>query len=478
MPALKANAGYQFLFKLERKYSGHELRVINLEQKKVLLNSIRDDFKTIYRTDPGQTMKRLDTIYSENLDKWINVLYSKNRKDKDGKSKIDFQYSKEKKIEFESENRNVVSNLDWSKLANEMAVIKGELNGQAEYSKKIMKSWTVFRQDLNNFIDPKNKTEFEFPENPWILEIINGVDGDQNIKKAMLGKYNIKTDKPASFDDLETKLDSASVEEMYTNQKAFLEKLKTEYTTLEALNRNKKGWLTFSNILKQLYAEVLAYYNSTSVLRESYYKLTGQIDLLDAKDVLNYIDIKMPVAGSTIANFMTRAEYYITADIGIAYGMFNLGYSNNTTKKWDEVLPYTGVNFNLASINRQARYRYRKYKNICNTPFKSWWYVQSKKISIVSGVTIVSVEKTVNDVTYRKGLVGTSQNLALLSGVAYRLGDYGRISGGFVFSKQRDQNLLIEDYHLKATPYVSISLDLDVKKYIKNLTDLIFPGNE
>jgi hypothetical protein len=164
--------------------------------------------------------------------------------------------------------------------------------------------------------------------------------------------------------------------------------------------------------------------------------------------------------GNTTADFITRAEYYITADFGLAYTFFKTG----------ELLPYAGVNFNFWPINRQAHYKARNFQQLKHP----WWYVQSKKISMVAGITLTSVNKSENNTDVRTGLVGTDSKYGLMTGIAYRLGDYGRISAGTAFAKVKTGDLLVNQDKLSVFPYIAISLDLDVKKNLQKLGDLIF----
>ncbi|HWY37060.1 MAG TPA: hypothetical protein VNY73_00780 [Bacteroidia bacterium] len=510
IPPLRANTKYQFIFKISRKHSLDEVLKINLDTKKYLLNEIRYNFSSIYNPATGTIKENLINRYKNHLKGLLQNIYIRTDTIKIKKGTKILKGTKvlkgsvlasapnaplaaEKTIDNDEEaaadciilkpvylytenpaffslDKTLISNVDWSFLANQVDKLNTDLSQCIDKEHNA----EVFFDTLKRLL---LKPRIIVPHREWLIHELNGLIQETNILAAIKGKYNLDSGTEDGIKDLSTDLDSTTIATKLVNQKILLDKLKAEYIGLDTVNNKDKingaDWPAAAAAFKEFYASFLACYNLTGHIKDNYKKMFDKINVLSAEDYLTDIQVTVPLGGgSTLADFITRAEYYITGDLGVAYVDFDYGYK--TPQHWNEVLPYAGVNFNLFPINRQAQYKYRKYKDICKYP---WWYIFSKKISAVMGVSYGSVEKTVGSVTYRTGLIGTNSKFGILGGAGFRLGDFGRITAGVMFSKYRDQNLLLESYHIKASPFISLSLDLDVKSYVKNLTDVFFPGN-
>jgi len=159
---------------------------------------------------------------------------------------------------------------------------------------------------------------------------------------------------------------------------------------------------------------------------------------------------------TTTADFLTRAEYYISGDLGLTLNCFSVGSNYSSA-----FAPYFGVNFNLNPINRQARYSIFDKKK----PF-------FKSISLMMGITITDEFK---DDKRENLLLGIDGNF--LIGGALRISNFTRLSAGTVWYKYKNDNPAIKN-QLVASPFISVSLDLDVKKFLKNFGKIIFPKAE
>jgi len=143
-----------------------------------------------------------------------------------------------------------------------------------------------------------------------------------------------------------------------------------------------------------------------------------------------------------------NAKLYITLDLGCAY-----------VWRMDRVLPYTGVNIYFRPVNR----------NIPLRTYKEFWDYLGVRTSLLLGVTLSSVEKT--DV--RKGLFG---NLALVLGAGFRPIPFLKINGGCMVYYSYSSNPLVsrEHYHTTLSPFVSLSIDMDVKPLFAGIGESIF----
>ncbi|MCW3466264.1 hypothetical protein [Chitinophaga nivalis] len=158
--------------------------------------------------------------------------------------------------------------------------------------------------------------------------------------------------------------------------------------------------------------------------------------------------IQVNIPGKTTAEFVTRGDWYITADLGVAWVF---------TSPHTVIRPYFGANFNFFPINRQANYSFIKslvHPNKLNL---------LKSLSGVIGVTVVSFSA---DEEYED----LFNNLSLITALGVRLTDGVRVSGGVMWAYRKDMNPLKTDKSLAAMPYAGLSLDLDLKKWIEKIT--------
>jgi hypothetical protein len=131
---------------------------------------------------------------------------------------------------------------------------------------------------------------------------------------------------------------------------------------------------------------------------------------------------------------------YIGADIGIAY-VFDLRKG----------FPYFGANFYRIPVNKDEK-RVKDEKD----PQYFW-----KRASLLVGFT-TGIDGT-------KSLLGPGN---LMLGAGWRFSRYVKASGGAVGFKQKDANPLVDKEHVKVKPFVSISVDADLKQFLGGLTKL------
>jgi hypothetical protein len=148
------------------------------------------------------------------------------------------------------------------------------------------------------------------------------------------------------------------------------------------------------------------------------------------------------------ADFVKNAKLYLSLDLGAAY-----------VGNVDRVFTYTGVNIYFRPVNKNIPL------SMYTSP-KEWF---ATRTSFLIGITMNSIEEP----NVRKGLIGNS---ALVLGGGVRLVPFAKINAGcFVYYKY-DNNPLISQtrYHTAFSPFVSISIDLDVKPLFAGIGEAIF----
>ena len=137
-------------------------------------------------------------------------------------------------------------------------------------------------------------------------------------------------------------------------------------------------------------------------------------------------------------NFVNSVSPYITLDIGEA-----------VVARIDRVLTYSGVNIFFRPID----------KSIPLNQYTGWSAV-GVRTSILLGISLASIDKD----KVRKGLFGDKAGVV---GLGYRVWSFLKLNAGFFCHYRYDTNPAIstDRYHLSTSPFVSISIDADVKRF-------------
>lgn len=165
--------------------------------------------------------------------------------------------------------------------------------------------------------------------------------------------------------------------------------------------------------------------------------------------------IKTGVSSHSIGNFKTRAEWYVSGDIGVASVFFGDGFIPEY-----RLQPYFGVNFNLAPVNRQRHFNL--FKDIGSGGGKR----PLRNLSIILGLTIDGFNNIGED-SKLQNLWGN--NLNLLTGLGIRLFDPVRINGGVIWIRQENANPILSTSSTEVFPFLSVSYDIDVAQQLKNV---------
>ena len=159
--------------------------------------------------------------------------------------------------------------------------------------------------------------------------------------------------------------------------------------------------------------------------------------------------IKLDAIVSTYrADFVKNSKFYITLDAGLAY-----------VWRIDRVLFYSGTNIYFRPVN----------KNIPLSSYKRFRDFMGVRASLLIGVTFSDFEKP----NVRKGLIGNS---ALVLGGGFRINQFLKLNAGTMLYYRYSENPLISKDRLYTTfsPFVSLSLDLDVKSLVGGIGTSIF----
>jgi hypothetical protein len=148
------------------------------------------------------------------------------------------------------------------------------------------------------------------------------------------------------------------------------------------------------------------------------------------------------------ADFVNNAKLHINLDLGYAY-----------VGRIDRAIAYSGFNIYFRPVDKTIPLSH--YNGILDQ--------LSVRTSLLLGISLSSIEKD----NVRKGLI---DNKALVLGAGFRILSFLKVNGGAFCHYRYDTNPVIdpERYHFSMSPFVSFSLDLDVKPLFTGLSDSIF----
>ena len=155
------------------------------------------------------------------------------------------------------------------------------------------------------------------------------------------------------------------------------------------------------------------------------------------------------VAATTWDGFQARAQWYVTADVGIAHAW-----------KIDETFDYTGANVYLAPVNKKA-------------PLQGFGLQQTwtRRLAFLVGLPNGTVE-----IPGTKPLFGDKP---LVLGAGWRATDYIRFALGAVVFEEEEPDPLVDATRGEAvSPFASVSVDLDVVGIVKGLFNGNVPGGD
>lgn len=144
--------------------------------------------------------------------------------------------------------------------------------------------------------------------------------------------------------------------------------------------------------------------------------------------------------------YQDESLYYISADVGLFMPIY-LG-TGDAPATYDLGL-HVSVSFSFDAVD----------KSVPLEEEGGW----GKRLSLVAGINITPLKDAANSI---EGIFG---DYSLLGGVGVRVTDYLKLGTGAVLFRQRDSNPLVTATHLRASPYLSLSVDLDIAGTILSL---------
>lgn len=178
--------------------------------------------------------------------------------------------------------------------------------------------------------------------------------------------------------------------------------------------------------------------NASIAQRELEVYREAESTLLDtlAKRVAT-IAIEIPPREVTTASpsYTERSAFYVSADVGGAVPIFGGGGGT-------DLAAFLGVSVSFTAVD----------KDIPLTEDDGFW----KRVSLTTGWTLSDVQDAKGAT---KGILGGK---GLMLGGGLRVTDYLRLAGGAMFVRQKDSNPVVADTHVRAVPYLSLSIDIDV----------------
>ena len=156
---------------------------------------------------------------------------------------------------------------------------------------------------------------------------------------------------------------------------------------------------------------------------------------------------------STVADYQTRATWYVGADLGAALA-------------WDleEAFTYAGANIYFRPVNKKAHLSWDDWRK------GQRWTEFRKRFSIMLGVPRdeIDVENSEPLIQSRPGLLGAG----------LRLSDFLRFTfaGALVF-KEKDPNPLVDNERLAWSPFVGLSIDWNIAGTFKTMFASVFNVN-
>ena len=147
---------------------------------------------------------------------------------------------------------------------------------------------------------------------------------------------------------------------------------------------------------------------------------------------------QLQIAGTTTADWTTRAQSYVSVDVGTA-----------VVPDIDSVFFYLGTNFYLGPVNKKAPLVWERRGFV------------RRRLAFLLGVPLNPFSNNENPLEARfKGVLG---NRPLLAGIGMRLTDLVRVTGGYAFYRREDLDSPSGSAAIRKAGFVSISVDWDLK---------------
>jgi len=288
--------------------------------------------------------------------------------------------------------------------------------------------------------------------------------------------------------EVQLREDLRFVDGVFVNLLGHSEEVLTGAIALDTL-RNRENVITNVSTLASKDAERLANLAKTSGIimtaKQTLYMLVNQIGGTNA-DYLSDMDAYLTVIGSNMKSlrlnidnndnlnnclqkmdvpvgwqlsvlsgttasyqFLTRAGYFIKPDFGLFY------YGSRGANAFQGVAPFIGFHINFRSTNTDVPFN----------DIKSAWKYPTIQVGIPIFADNLSVDGS------REHLVGNK--FSLFTGVGFNFSHSARITAGALMFRKFTGNAVAGNYAVDAVPYVAVSFDIRLKKYMKGLNEVV-----
>ena len=156
----------------------------------------------------------------------------------------------------------------------------------------------------------------------------------------------------------------------------------------------------------------------------------------------------LALGSTTELNLVSDTKLRIMPDFG-----FVALFKGDKLYTFQDFTPYLGFEVGFRAMDKNIPLRLIRYK--------SFWH----HLSFMSGVTLRSL-KIENQ---RDDFFGSS---SLITGLGYRLNNYLRLTGGTVWFKATDPSKLSNNKPIRISPFVGLSIDLDVQELFGGISKL------
>ncbi|MBL7945781.1 MAG: hypothetical protein JNN32_06910 [Flavobacteriales bacterium] len=165
------------------------------------------------------------------------------------------------------------------------------------------------------------------------------------------------------------------------------------------------------------------------------------------------VSSEIAMSANTNGTFLTRAEWYLAPDVGLAVPFGRYVPSSFMT--------FYGVQFHPVPINREVPYSiFRSNRKLFAT--RSGF---ATALSINLGITANNFTEEKPEF---KGVIGN--RIGMVTGMGMRLDNMLRFNIGAVWTRMEDPHPLRTDLNVQANIFVGLSIDIDLKGYITDLS--------
>lgn len=221
-----------------------------------------------------------------------------------------------------------------------------------------------------------------------------------------------------------------------TNQLQQLKLLHYSFTAANLITDSGNFWQTLTTFNSAL--------DSVLVLQK---EIKKEKDTIKSAIAIHFVKVETATGTSNIFSFETRSALRIIPDFGLVYYGFQDGFQGIT--------PYLGFQVNLRSMDKNIPFQIYPNKKLLH------------RLTLGLGYTLISLSETGkrDDFFDGKG--------ALMIGAGIKFNHAMKVTAGTMWFQKEDPNPIISKKTQAFTPYLGLSIDLDVKKFFNDFATLI-----